>query len=56
MGAIIPLFVAGLTVFGLYKGAIAAINGLTAIHSAVTTIQASVQAWHNKETQRNIKI
>ena len=55
MGAIIPLFVAGLTVFGLYKGAIAAINGLTAIHSAVTTIQASVQAWHNKETQRNIK-
>lgn len=55
MGVIIPLFAAGLTVFGLYKGAIAAINGLTAIHSAVTTIQASVQAWHNKETQRNIK-
>lgn len=55
MGTIIPLFAAGLTIFGLYKGAIAAINGLTAIHSAVTTIQASVQAWHNKEAQENIK-
>lgn len=55
IGTIIPLFAAGLTIFGLYKGAIAAINGLTAIHSAVTTIQASVQAWHNKEAQENIK-
>ncbi len=55
MGIIIPLFATGLTIFGLYKGAIAVINGLTAIHTAVTTVQASVQAWHNKETQRNIK-